>query len=148
MRPLRIDRRWPAYLLSFVCAVAGARAADKKESVGRLRAGALRANTMETMGQAAARSADLRGRHIVQFRQALTKEHSQHLRALGVELEDYIPEHAYIANLHGANLRALARLEYSPAITPIRRQWKIDPALAASALQVTVRPRFAHARAR
>ena len=72
-------------------------------------------------------------RGILQLDGPLTPRRREALRRLGVMLEDYLPQYAYVADLSGADRQVLAELDFVRHVGPFRREWKIDPALSAVA---------------
>jgi len=121
--------------------VAGATVGGKGDAA--LRPGVLRLRsgdvnlTGETDARASARRAVPRNagqapwRIIVQMDGPMTRARRQALRNAGVELGDYLPDHAYFARADGAALARLDGLGFVTWAGVPRTAWKVDPTIGA-----------------
>src|SRR5690606_30384153 len=74
-------------------------------------------------------SSDLR--LVVQLDGPMTPERRARLSAAGVGIGPYLPMHAYIVTLDGADAAAVAGLEFVRWHSVYRREWKVDPDVGA-----------------
>src|SRR3954466_9977165 len=61
---------------------------------------------------------------ILQFRAPVTDPQRAELRAMGIELGSYVPDHAYIAKVAPTKVDALKKLPYVRALTPMQPEFK------------------------
>ena len=88
------------------------------------------------------RSLRLRGtatRMVIQLDGPITHQRRQRLEAAGVALGDYLPSHAYIADLSKADPAAVARLDFVRWHSDFRPEWKLSPEIGVRAYQTPER---------
>ena len=66
-------------------------------------------------------------RYVLQLDAAITPARRAQLEQAGVRLGDYLPDHAYIADLTAADPAKLAGLGFVQWAGPFEQNWKIDP---------------------
>ncbi len=71
----------------------------------------------------------VRGKSVIVLDGAITPERRAQLVGAGVRLGDYLPDHAYIADLSGANMGALKALGFVSWAGRLKDEWKISPDL-------------------
>lgn len=64
--------------------------------------------------------------HVLMLDGPITTDRRGALEAIGVQLFDYLPKHAYVARLGGVNAGALRGLGFVTYVGPFRDEWKLD----------------------
>ncbi|MBL8759731.1 MAG: S8 family serine peptidase, partial [Phycisphaerae bacterium] len=70
---------------------------------------------------------------VIQLDGPMTPAKRAALSAAGIVLHDYLPDHAYLADLSNASMPALRALAFVRALSAYDDAWKLDPSLAARA---------------
>ena len=70
---------------------------------------------------------------VIQLDAAMTPAKRSALIAAGVVLHDYLPDHAYLADLSSASKAKLRALKFVRTVSAYDDGWKLDPSLAARA---------------
>jgi len=68
-------------------------------------------------------------RYVLVLDGPMTQARAAELRRVGVQLHDYLPHNAHLADLGGANAAGLLDVEFVAGILRFESAWKLDPAL-------------------
>ncbi len=69
-------------------------------------------------------------RYIIQFAEPLSTGQKQRLKRLGVSLEGYIPDYAYVVKLTEDNCSQVVQTDFVRHLAPIEKEWKLDTSLS------------------
>ncbi|MCC6228050.1 MAG: S8 family serine peptidase [Phycisphaerales bacterium] len=114
------------------CALAVAGPQDGVRSTLRLRTGEVDLQARASL--IAERGVFVRGTFgVIQIDGAMTPAKRSALVAAGAVLHDYLPDHAYLADLSSASKAQLRALQFVRTVSAYDDAWKLDPSLAARA---------------
>jgi hypothetical protein len=97
------------------------------EPVLELRTGDVDTSSLPSLLAAPPDSFSATTAYVLQLDGPITRERRAQLGALGVQLFDYLPMHAYIVGLEGVSPAALANLGFVAWLGEYQDSWKIDP---------------------
>ncbi len=95
----------------------------------RLHAGTVDTRTLPNLLDAADKTAALPvdQRHVVQLTGPITPTQRAALSVAGVQLGDYLPAHAFVADLADTTVAALDKLPFVAWVGAYQDEWKLDP---------------------
>ncbi|HYE33393.1 MAG TPA: S8 family serine peptidase [Methylomirabilota bacterium] len=121
-------RRWFLHLWCVAALTFAAAAQDKSI---RLRNQTIQTPRKAQIQAATADQEQQKGLWLIQFEGAFIPAWGEQLKGLGVELVTAVPDDAYIADLKGAKLGAIKKLQFVRWVGPYKATHKIHPKLSA-----------------